>query len=77
MSKLIAVRLQEELLARVDRERKRARLTRAGAINEALDLWVDKRRYEAAVRRDQEGYERRPIKADEFGPVLGAQTWPK
>jgi len=74
---MIAVRLQEELLERVDRERKRARLTRAAAINEALDLWVDRRRYEEAVRSDQQGYERHTVAADEFAPILGAQTWPK
>jgi len=77
MSKMIAVRLQEDLLERVDRERKRARLTRAAAINEALDLWLDRRRYDEAVRSDQLGYERHPVDADEFAPVLGAQTWPK
>ena len=71
------MRLREELLEQVDRERKRARLTRAAAINEALDLWVDKRRYEQAVRSDQEGYARRPVSTDEFESVLGAQTWPK
>ena len=77
MSKMIAVRLQEEMLSRVDRERKRAGLTRAAAINEALQLWVDKRQYEEAVRSDHEGYERHPVRKDEFAPILGAQTWPK
>jgi predicted DNA-binding protein len=77
MSKMIAVRLQEEMLSRVDHERKRAGLTRAAAVNEALLLWVEKRRYEEAVRRDQEGYRRHPIDADEFAPVLGAQSWPR
>jgi predicted transcriptional regulator len=74
---MVAVRLKDELLARVDRERKQARLTRAAAINEALDLWVDKRRYEAAVRSDHAGYERHPVGRDEFEPILGAQAWPK
>jgi len=77
MSKLIAVRLQDEMLSRVDHERKRAGLTRAAAVTEALQLWVDKRQYDEAVRRDQEGYQRHPIGKDEFGPVLGAQSWPK
>jgi hypothetical protein len=71
------VRLQEELVARIDRERKRARLTRAAAINEALDLWVGKRRYDQAVRRDKEGYENQPVRADELEPILGAQVWPR
>jgi Arc/MetJ-type ribon-helix-helix transcriptional regulator len=77
MSRLIAVRLQERMLSQVDRERKRAGLSRAAAINEALQLWVAKRQYEQAVRRDQEAYERQPVAEDEFESVLGAQRWPK
>lgn len=77
MSRLIAVRLQEEMLSKVDRERKRVGLTRAAAIKEALLLWVEKRRWEAALRSDQEGYERHPVRQDEFESVLGAQAWPK
>jgi hypothetical protein len=77
MSRLIAVRLQERMLSQVDRERKRAGLSRAAAINEALELWVSKRRHEQDVRRDQEGYERHPAAEGEFEFVLGAQRWPK
>jgi hypothetical protein len=74
---MIAVRLDERLLAQVDRERRRDKTTRARVIHEALALWVERRRIEDAIRRDQEGYERHPVADDEFGPVLGAQVWPK
>jgi metal-responsive CopG/Arc/MetJ family transcriptional regulator len=77
MSRLIAVRIDETLLAGVDRQRKRAHLTRAAAIKEALALWLERRRYDEAVRRDQSGYDRQPVTKDEFGTVLGAQAWPK
>jgi hypothetical protein len=77
MSKLIAVRLPDEVLSRVDHERRRAGLSRAAAINAALELWIRTRRYDDAVRRDHEGYDRHPIRTDEFEPVLGAQRWPK
>lgn len=77
MSRMIAVRLQEDLLARVDAERKRAGKTRAAAIAEALRLWVERRQYEEAVRRDQAAYGKHPVRASEFAPVLGAQKWPK
>ncbi len=77
MSKLIAVRLQDDMLSVVDHERKRAGLTRAAAINEALRMWVDKRRYEEAIRRDQDGYRRHPVAETEFESMMGAQTWPK
>jgi hypothetical protein len=77
MSKMIAIRLQEDLLTDVDRERKRAGLTRAAAVHQALAIWVARRRHEEAVRQDQEGYRRHPVGDDEFEPVLGAQSWPK
>jgi metal-responsive CopG/Arc/MetJ family transcriptional regulator len=77
MSKMIAIRLQDDVLSRVDQERKRAGLSRAAAVSQALQLWVAKRQYEEAVRLDQEGYRRHPVDKDEFEPVLGAQSWPK
>ncbi len=77
MSRLIAVRVPDAMLSRVDRERRRAGLTRAAAINAALELWIHTRQYEEAVRRDHEGYERHPVSKEEFEPVLGAQKWPK
>ena len=77
MSKLIAVRLHDDVLSRVDQERRRAGLSRAAAINAALDLWIRTRRYDDAVRRDHEGYDRHPVRPEEFAPVLGAQKWPK
>jgi predicted DNA-binding protein len=61
MSKMIAIRLHDEMLSQVDQERKRTGLTRAAAVKEALQLWVEKRQYDEAVRRDQEGYKRHPI----------------
>jgi metal-responsive CopG/Arc/MetJ family transcriptional regulator len=77
MSKLIAVRLQEKMLSEIERERKRAGLTRTAAIAEALRLWVANKRHEEAIRQDQEGYRRIPVADDEFQSVLGAQVWPK
>lgn len=77
MSKMVAVRLDEDLLAQVDEERRNARATRAKVIHEALALWIERRRLEEAIRRDQEGYARRPIRRDEFVAVLRAQSWPK
>jgi metal-responsive CopG/Arc/MetJ family transcriptional regulator len=76
MSKLIAIRIDEELLAEVDRERKKSRLPRSRAMTQALSEWLAARRRAEAERRDREGYERRPTRAGEFSPVLGAQVWP-
>jgi metal-responsive CopG/Arc/MetJ family transcriptional regulator len=73
---MIAVRLDEDLVARVDRERARLAISRARAIHEALAAWLERLRLEQAIRREHEGYERLPVSAGEFGAVLGAQRWP-
>lgn len=75
MSRLVAVRIDDDLLARVDRERRRRGLTRARAIHEALGGWVARERFVDAVREEAEAYGRHPVTEDEFGPVLGTQRW--
>ena len=77
MSKLIAVRLDDKLLARVDRERRRRGVTRARAVHEALASWVARERFAEGVREEAEAYGRHPVTDDEFGPILGAQRWSK
>ncbi len=77
MSTMITVRIEEDFLAEIDRERRRGSISRSRVIKEALALWVERKKTEEAVRRDQQGYERAPVTDDEFGPVLGAQRWPK
>lgn len=77
MSKMIAVRIEDALVQEVDRARRRRRMTRASVIRDALSLWVNQQRLLAAIRRDQEGYAQHPVTDEEFGPVLGAQAWPK
>ena len=74
---MIAIRLKDDILSRVDEERRLAGLTRAAVISEALELWVARRRYRDAIHRDQEGYARHPVADDEFEAVLGAQRWPR
>jgi len=77
MSRMIAVRLDESLLTRVDRERRKRGISRARAVHEALADWVARRRLAEAAREEAEGYRRNPVTDDEFAPVLGAQRWPK
>jgi predicted transcriptional regulator len=75
MSKLVAVRLDERLLSRVDRERRRRGVSRARAVHEALAAWVARERLADAVREEAEAYGKHPVTADEFGAILGAQRW--
>jgi Arc/MetJ-type ribon-helix-helix transcriptional regulator len=77
VSKRVAVRLNDELLAQVDRERRRSRTSRTDAIQQGLTLWMEQRQLAEAMRRDREGYARLPVREDEFDAVLGAQAWPR
>jgi metal-responsive CopG/Arc/MetJ family transcriptional regulator len=77
MLQMLAVRLDDALLARVDAERKRRGLSRARVIREALGFWLAPRLLEEAVREEHAAYARRPVRTREFGPIIGAQVWPK
>ena len=74
MTKTIAVRIDEDLLKAVDR---RSRKGRSAVVREALQLWIARQEIAEKVRRHRNGYARHPVKPEEFGPVLGVQTWPK
>ena len=77
MSQMVAVRIDDQLLAEVDGERRRRRISRARAIHEALQFWLQQRLLDEAIRREHEGYARRPVRQREFAPLIGAQVWPK
>ncbi|MGH7819532.1 MAG: ribbon-helix-helix protein, CopG family [Candidatus Binatia bacterium] len=75
MTRTIAVRIDEALLRTIDRSG--GPKGRSEIVREALQMWVARRELSEKVRRHREGYARRPVKPDEFTPVLGAQVWPK
>lgn len=77
MSRMVSFRLDEALVRRVDKERQKDGLSRAQAVQRALEVWVRQCEQREAVRLEHEGYSRKPVTANEFGPVLGAQQWPK
>ena len=69
------MRVDEELLRAIDRSGRRK--GRSEIVREALQMWIARRDLAEKVRRHREGYARRPVRRDEFGPVLGGQVWPK
>jgi metal-responsive CopG/Arc/MetJ family transcriptional regulator len=77
MTKTISIRIDEGLLHAVDVAGKAEHRRRSEVIQDALEAWLKQRSLEEKVRRHREGYARHPVTADEFSPVLGAQTWPK
>jgi hypothetical protein len=74
---MVAVRLDEKLLAKVDRQRRRSGVSRTDAIHRGLLLWMEQQQLAEAMRRDQEGYAKLPVHPHEFTAILGAQAWPK
>lgn len=74
---MITLRVDEDLLAVVDRERGRDRLPRSRVLKEAMALWIERRRLRDAIARHGAGYACLPVAQDEFAPVLGAQRWPR
>lgn len=77
VTKLVSVRIEEELLKAVDEITNGEARPRADAVREALEAWVREKRTAELVRRHREGYERKPVGEREFSPVLDAQLWPK
>lgn len=77
MTRTISIRIDESLIEAVDEAGEKAGAGRSAIIREALQLWLRRRSLAEKVRRHGEGYRHRPVEADEFGPVLEAQPWPK
>lgn len=77
MTKLLSVRLDEELVAAVDAAGRKEHRLRSEVVREALELWLKQRETAEQVARHRAGYRRRPAAKDEFQAVLGAQRWPK
>jgi metal-responsive CopG/Arc/MetJ family transcriptional regulator len=77
MAKLVSVRVEEDLLEEIDRAGGAEGRGRSEVVREALELWLERKRIAAKVRAHSKGYAKRPVKADEFEPVLSAQRWPK
>ena len=77
MTKMISIRIDEELLHAVDVVGEKEQRGRSEVIREALEAWLKQRTLAEKVQRHRAGYLRQPITDEEFAPVLGAQTWPK
>lgn len=77
MATTISIRIDESVLKAVDAAARPGKRGRSAVVREALELWLRRRSLAEKVRRHREGYKHRPIKREEFEPVLRAQTWPK
>lgn len=77
MTQTISLRIDALLLREIDRAGRADKRGRSEVVREALEFWLQRRSLAEKVRLHREGYERQPVREDEFTPVLGAQTWPK
>ena len=75
--KTISITIDPGLLQAVDRLAVASRKTRSDVCRRALRAWLAASRREELVRRDREGYRRKPVKPDEFAPLIAEQPWLK
>lgn len=69
--------MDESLLKALDQGiKERSVAGRSEAIREAVREWLKKRTLEKKIRKEIEGYRKRPIKSDEFSSLLSVQGWP-
>ena len=78
----VAVSIPRELLARVERARRKGRTSRSAVVQDALRLWIARQDEDARVGQYIEGYRRAPegtreIKAAEAAAVrlFAAEDW--
>jgi metal-responsive CopG/Arc/MetJ family transcriptional regulator len=74
---MISVRLDDGLVRAMDEAAQTDQRGRSELVREAVELWLTHRRLAEQVHRHRQGYRRRPVKPDEFSPVLGSQQWPE
>jgi metal-responsive CopG/Arc/MetJ family transcriptional regulator len=77
MTKLLSIRLDEDLVEAVDAAGRVEKRSRSDMVREALELWLQQRRTAERVAQHRAGYSRRAVAGEEFEPVLAAQKWPK
>jgi metal-responsive CopG/Arc/MetJ family transcriptional regulator len=77
MTRSLAIRIDTSLADAFDAAAREAGRSRSDAVREAMELWLRQQSLAAKIARHREGYQRRPVAAGEFAPVLEAQTWPR
>ena len=73
--KTISITIDEELLQGIDRQARVARTTRSEMFRVALREWLAGRRRRHAAAGDRAGYQKHPVRADEFAGLIAAQPF--
>ena len=74
--KTVQMTLDEDLVEAVDRAAKRLGTSRSGFAREALRQALARLREEHLERKHRIGYERHPVKPEEFDVWESEQVWP-
>lgn len=74
--KTVQMTLDEELVQAVDKAAKRLGTTRSGFAREALRQALTQLRERELEQQHRTGYERRPVKPEEFSVWEREQVWP-
>lgn len=75
--KIVQMTLDEDLVKQVDAAVSKLRTTRSAFAREALRNALEKLRVAELEARHRRGYERKPVKPDEFSGWEDEQAWPK
>jgi metal-responsive CopG/Arc/MetJ family transcriptional regulator len=73
--KAVQMTLDEELLAAVDRLARRLRTTRSALARDALREALAKYHLKELEEKHRLGYQRHPVKSEEFGVWENEQRW--
>lgn len=69
--------LDRPLVEAVDGAARRLGITRSAFTRKALTVALDRLRVEVLEERHRRGYERHPVRRDEFGGWEPEQVWPE
>lgn len=75
--KTLSITIEEPLLKELDRGIKTLSLKgRSEAIRQAIREWLRQQKEQKKIQREIDGYRKKPVTKEEFGPLLAAQEFP-
>ena len=75
MTNKVAISLPDEIFDRLERVRRRRKLTRSAAVQMAVDHWLAQLEHERAVSDYVDGYRRVPEGPADAGAWAAAEAW--
>ena len=76
--KTLSITMEEPLVKEVDHSVREYKFSgRSEAIREAVKYWLRKRNLKQKIKKEIEGYRKKPVSSDEMAPFLTEQEWPE